>query len=61
MLFVDDDADLDLAGGDVLDVDLRVRQGFEHALGDAGVTAHAYADDTDLGELIVIDGIRLGP
>src|SRR5437868_12961742 len=39
--FVDDATDFDFAGGDVLDVDLGVGQGVEHALGDAGVGAHA--------------------
>src|SRR5690349_382153 len=54
----DDAADLDLGGGDVLDVDLRVGQRPEHALSDASVRAHAHADDTHLREVALID--RLG-
>src|SRR5947208_17187602 len=56
VLFADDARNLDFAGGDVLDVDLGVGQGFEHALGDAGVGAHADADDGHLGQFGVEDG-----
>src|SRR5215217_5332357 len=60
VFLVDDAADLDLAGGDVLDVDLRVGEGLEHALGDAGVDAHADADDAHLGQVAVEGRLRLG-
>src|SRR5438105_11605920 len=51
VFLVDDAGDLDLAGGDVLDIDLGVGQGLEHALGDAGVDAHADADDAHLRQV----------
>jgi len=56
--FVDDATDLDFAGGDVLDVDFGVGQSLEHALGDAGVDAHADADDADLGQIGLIHCVR---
>src|SRR5260221_13732623 len=55
LFLVDDATDLDLAGGDILDVDLRVRQRLEHALRDAGVNAHAHADHAHLRKIAVVD------
>ena len=45
--------DLDLAGGDHLDVDALLGQGAEHPLGHAGLRGHAQADDRNLGHLVV--------
>ena len=47
---IDEDADLDLAGRDHLDVDAGGGQGLEHRRGDAGVCPHAEADDRHLGD-----------
>ena len=47
------DGDLDLGGGDHLDVDALVGQGGEHGLGHARVAAHAHPDDRDLGHVLV--------
>ena len=44
------DVDPDLAGIDQVDVDAALGEGGEHAGGDAGVGAHADADDRELGE-----------
>ena len=63
---VDQHADLDLGGGDGLDVDALLGQRLEHLCGDAGMAAHADADDRDLGhvgvELMTLDvaDLRLG-
>ena len=47
----------DLAGVDEIDVDAAFGQGGEHAGGDAGVGAHADADDRgSLGEGGLLDG-----
>ena len=46
--------DLDLAGGDHLDIDPVVGQRAEHAVGDAGLRGHAQADDRDLGHVGVV-------
>ena len=54
VLFVDDATNLYLAGGDVLNIDLRVGQGLEHAAGDAGVDAHADADDAHFRQIIPV-------
>src|SRR5579885_129551 len=51
VLLGDQHADLDLRGGDHLDVDSLLGQGVEHALGDAGMAAHADADDRDLDDI----------
>ena len=61
VLFVYQDADLDLAGGDDFDVDVFARQRFEHGflvMGcDASMGAHADANDADLGDFMVgLDG-----
>ena len=53
VLGVDHDGDLDLGGGDHLDVDPLLREHLEHARGDAGVRPHADADDGDLGDVEV--------
>ncbi len=45
--------DLDLAGGDHLDVDALLGQGAEHPLGHAGLRGHAQADDRNLRHLVV--------
>ncbi len=45
------DVDPDLAGVDQGDVDAALGQGAEHPGGDAGVGAHAHAQDRELGEL----------
>ena len=55
---IDQHADLDLAGRDHLDVDAGRGQGLEHRGGDAGVGAHAQADDRDLGDLGVVGDAR---
>ena len=47
----DQHADLDLGGRDHLDVDALVGQRLEHLLGDAGMAAHADADDRDLDDV----------
>src|ERR1700712_938066 len=47
----DQHADLDLTGGNHLDVDRLVRQSAEHGVGDAGMAAHADPDDADLGNV----------
>ncbi len=48
---IDQDADLDLAGRDHLDVDPGLGEGLEHLLRDAGVGPHPQADDRHLGHL----------
>src|SRR5207253_10189499 len=53
VLLLDHHGDLDLGGRDHLDVDALLRQGAEHLRGDAGVRAHAHADDRHLGDLLV--------
>jgi len=53
---VDDDADLDLAGGDHVDVDAGLRERFKQHGCDAGVASHADADDGELSDLLVRDG-----
>ena len=55
LVLVDQHADLDLAGGDRLDVDAAVAQRAEHGAGHAGMAFHADADDADLGDLAVGD------
>src|SRR3569832_2390762 len=50
---LDHHRDLDFRGGDHLQVDVFLRQGFEHLACDAHVRAHADADDRDLGDLVV--------
>ncbi len=54
---IDQDADLDLAGRDHLQVDAGVGERLEHGGGDAGVGAHAQADDRDLGDLGVVSDL----
>ena len=49
----DDAGDLDRRGGDHLDVDPFVAEDLEDLGGDAGVRAHAGADDRDLADLLV--------
>ena len=62
--FIDDDADLDFAGGNHLDVDILVEQGLEHRGGHAGVALHTRADDGDLraglvnGDVAAADAVR---
>ncbi len=51
---LDEHADLDLAGGDHLNVDAGRGDGLEHRGGNAGVGAHAQADDRDLGDLGIV-------
>ena len=51
---VDQDADLDLAGRDHLDVDTGFSHGLEHLASDAGMRPHPQADDGDLGDLRVV-------
>src|SRR6185437_7098531 len=48
---VDQHRKFDLGGGDGEDVDLLLRQRLERLGGDAGVAAHADADDRDLGDV----------
>ena len=50
---INDDADLDLAGRDHVDVDILAGKGFEHGGGNARVALHAGADDADLGKALV--------
>ena len=50
---VDDDADLDLAGGDHVDVDVLAADGLEHAGSHARVALHACADNADLRAVLV--------
>src|SRR5699024_424985 len=50
---INDDADLDLAGRDHVDVDVLTGEGFEHGGGNARVALHAGADDADLGKALV--------
>ena len=45
----DQHADLDLAGGNHLDVDRLVGERAEHGVGDAGMAAHPGADHADFG------------
>ena len=54
-VLVDQHADLDLAGGDRLDVDPALGQRGEHVRRDARMALHAHADDADLGDLAVGD------
>jgi hypothetical protein len=44
VFLVDNATDSDLAGGDVLDIDLSVGKSLEHFLGNAGVDFHADVD-----------------
>src|SRR5437588_8051632 len=53
VLLVDQAAHLDLAGGDDPDVHAFVGQHLEHLGRDAGVVAHADADDRDLGDVVL--------
>src|SRR5690606_22625693 len=53
VLLLDDHRDLDLGGGDHLDVDGFLGQGLEHAAGDTGMGTHADADDGNLGDVDV--------
>src|SRR5579872_273061 len=46
----DEDAHLDLGGGNHLDIDPLLGQGAEHLLRHAGVRAHADPDHRDLGD-----------
>src|ERR1051326_4005976 len=55
----DQHADLDLAGGNHLNVDRLVRQRAEHGVGDAGVAAHADAHHAYLGDIRVLQ--HVGP
>jgi hypothetical protein len=55
LVLVDQHRNLDLAGRDRLDVDPAIGQRLEHRRGNAGVAAHADADDADLGDLAVGD------
>src|ERR1043166_2469562 len=48
----DDDADLDFAGRDHVDIDAVVRQRLEHLSRDAGMRAHADADNRELRNAI---------
>ncbi len=50
----DEAADLDLARRDRLDVDALVREDAEHLRRDAGVRAHAEADDRHLHDVLVV-------
>ena len=52
---VDDDRDPDLRGGDHLDVDAGRGERREELRGDAGVGAHAGADQRDLADLVVVE------
>src|SRR5690606_20880405 len=54
VLLVDEAADLDLARRDHLDVDAFGGEDAEHLRGDAGVRAHAEADDRDLYDVLVV-------
>ena len=54
-VLVDQDADLDFAGADCLDIDRAFGEGLEHRRGDPGVAFHSDADDTDLGDMRVRD------
>ena len=47
----DDHRNLDFRCGDHLDIDALLGQRFEHATGNAGMRAHADADDGHLGDL----------
>src|ERR1700689_1862533 len=58
VLFGYQHAHLDLGGRDHLDVDVLGRQGRKHLLRDAGVAAHADADDRDLDHVRI--GLELG-
>ena len=49
-----DDRDADLAGRDHLDVDAGLVQRLEERRRDAGVGAHARADDGELADLVVV-------
>src|SRR6266568_2542420 len=53
VFFVDDDRNLDLRGGDHLDVDALFGEGAEHLACDSGVGAHADAHHRDLADLVV--------
>src|ERR1700749_914052 len=53
VLLGDQNADLYLRCRDHLDVDALVEQGLEHGLRDAGMGAHANADDRYLGDIAV--------
>ena len=50
---VDDTGDLDLAGGDHLDVDVVVGQCLKHLGSHAAVALHTGTDNADLGAVIV--------
>ena len=51
--FINDNADLDLAGGDHMDVDVLAVEGFKHGGSRAWVALHTGADNADLGAVIV--------
>src|SRR5206468_1019052 len=55
VLVLDDTRDGDLGRRDHLDVDALAGERGEHRRGDAGVAAHADADDGDLGDPLVVD------
>ena len=50
---MDQNRDLDLTGGDHLDVDIGFAQGFKHLGGNTGVGLHACANYRYLGNIIV--------
>src|SRR5271165_1353599 len=52
-------ADLDLAGGDHLNVDRLVGQRAEHGVGHAGVAAHADPDHADFGDVWIGQQFRV--
>ena len=60
VLLVDHHRDLDLRGGDHLDVDALLGQRAEHLAGDADVGAHADADHRDLGDPVVAGDLARG-
>src|SRR5437879_13645864 len=57
VLLLDHHGDLDLGGRDHLDVDAFFRERAEHLRGDAGVRAHAHADDRHLGPALVAGAV----